>query len=196
MKKLNYIRKELIKRYGKERTKVIIGLAQKHYQECLLLCKDASTGEFMHLENTILPTTSSYKALLEIDNENAIKNTNAIIISLCENGGKLLNNILKLPGMKSVFMKVMPKMAIKMFGRECGFDYENFEANKNILQMDMTMCPYVKYAKRLGVEELTTIFCESDFATYGNLSGIAFERTETLGTGGSKCDFKFSRTDR
>lgn len=196
MKKLWFIRKELIKLYGKEKTKVIIVLAQKHYQECLLLCKDASAGEFMHLENTILPTTSFYKALLEIDNENAIKTTNAIIIGLCENGAKALNGILKLPGMKSIFMKVMPKMAMKMFGRECGFDYENFEANEKVLQMDMTMCPYVKYAKRLEVEELTTIFCESDFTTYGNLSGIAFERTETLGTGGNRCDFKFSRTDR
>ena len=196
MKKLRYIRRELIKLYGKEKANVVVVLAQKHYQECLLLCKDASTGEFMHLENTILPTTSFYKALLEVDNENALKNTNVIIIGLCEKVAKVLNSMLKLPGMKSVFMKVMPKMAMKMFGRECGFDYENFETNENMLQMDMTMCPYVKYAKRLKVEELTTIFCESDFATYGELSGIAFERTETLGTGGNKCDFKFSRTDR
>lgn len=196
MKKQGYIRKELIKLYGKEKANVIIELAQKYYQECLMLCKDASKGEFMHLENTILPTTSFYKALLEVDTENAFKNTNAIIINLCEKGAKVLSGILNFPGMKSVFMKVMSKMATKMFGRECGFDYENFEANKSILQMDMTICPYVKYAKRFKVEELTTIFCESDFATYGNLSGIAFERTETLGTGGNKCDFKFLRTDK
>ncbi len=193
MKKLSYIRKELTKLYGKEKANVIIESAQRHYQECLLLCKDASEGEFMHLENTILPTTSFYKALLEVDSENAFKNTNAIIMGLCKKGAKVLNSILKLPGMKSVFMKVLPKMAMKMFGRECGFDYENFETNENILQMDMTMCPYVKYAKRFKVEEITVIFCESDFATYGNLSGISFERTETLGTGGSKCDFRFFR---
>ena len=196
MKKLGYIRKELIKLYGKEKTNVIIELAQKHYKECLSLCKDASKGEFMHLENTILPTTAFYKALLEVDTENALKNTNAIIIGLCEKGAKVLNSMLKLPSMKSIFMKIIPKMATKMFGRECGFDYENFESNNNILQMDMTMCPYVKYAKRFKVEELTTIFCESDFATYGNLTGIAFKRTQTLGTGGNKCDFKFIRTDK
>lgn len=196
MKNLGYIRKELIKLYGKEKTNVIIELAQKHYQECLLLCKDASKGEFMHLENTILPTTSFYKSLLEVDNKNALKNTNAILIGLCEKGGKALNSIIKFPGMKSLFMKILSKMATKMFGRECGFDYENFKTNKKCLQMDMTMCPYVKYAKRFKVEELAPIFCESDFATYGNLSGISFERTETLGTGGSKCDFKFLRIDK
>ncbi|MBP3542687.1 MAG: L-2-amino-thiazoline-4-carboxylic acid hydrolase [Lachnospiraceae bacterium] len=196
MKKLRYIRKQLIKLYGKEKTDIILKLAQKHYEECLVLCKDASKGEFMHLENTILPTTAFYKALLEGDNENALKNTNAIIISLCEKGRNVLNVVLKFPGMQSAFMRLMPKMATKMFGKECGFDYRNFEANKSILQMDMTMCPYVKYAKRFQVDELTAVFCESDFAAYGNLSNISFRRTETLGTGGSKCDFKFVRTNK
>ena len=196
MKKLGFIRKQLIKLYGKEKTTTIIKSAQKHYQECLVLCEDASKGEYLHLENTILPTTAVYKALLEFDGDNALKNTNDIIICLCEKSGNILNNVLKWPGMTQVFMKLMPKMATNMFGKECGLDYTNYVANKKMLQMDMTMCPYVKYAKRFNVEELTTVFCESDFATYGNLSKISFRRTETLGTGGSKCDFKFIRKER
>lgn len=196
MKKLGFIKKELRKIYGKDKTTKIIELAEKHYKECMALCENASKGEFMHLENTILPTTSFYKALLEVDNENAWKNTNDIIINLCKKGNKILNNMLKLPGMKSVFMKVLPKMAIKMFGKECGFDYENMEVSKKHLQMDMTICPYTKYAEILKVPELKSIFCESDFATYGNLSGITFERTETIGLGGNKCDFRFFRTDK
>ena len=170
-------------------------MAQKHYQECTVLCKDASKGERTHLEDTILPTTAVYKALLEVDNENALKYTNDIIINLCEMGGSILNNILKVLGMPSVFMKVLPKMAVKLFGRECGFDYINFEANSDRMQMDMTMCPYVKYAKRFQVDELMPVFCNSDFATYGSLEKITFRRTETLGTGGSKCDFKFVRNE-
>ena len=59
-------------------------------------------------------------------------------------------------------MKILPKMALKIFGKECGFDYKNFQSDKTNFQMDMTMCPYVKYAKILKVEELTRIFCESD----------------------------------
>ena len=195
MNKLGFIKKQLVKIYGKEKTDVIVDLAQKHYQECLELCKDASKGEWTHLEDTILPTTAVYKALLEVDNENALTNTNDIIINLCETGGSILNNILKVPGMPSVFMKMLPKMAVKLFGRECGFDYINFEANKDRMQMDMTMCPYVKYAKRLRAEELMPVFCNSDFATYGNLEKIKFRRTETLGTGGSKCDFSFVRNE-
>ncbi len=196
MNKLGFIRRRLIKIYGKEKTVIIVELAQKHYQECLALCKDASKGERTHLEDTILPTTVVYKALLEVDSENALKNTNDIIINLCEMGGSILDNMLKIPGMTAVFMKLLPKMALKLFGRECGFDYINFEASSDMMQMDMTMCPYVKYAKRFQVDELMPVFCNSDFATYGNLSKISFRRIETLGTGGSKCDFKFVRTDK
>lgn len=191
MNKLGFIKKQLVKLYGKEKTDVIVDLAQKHYQECTVLCKDASKGERTHLEDTILPTTAVYKALLEVDEENALKNTHDIIINLCEMGGSILNKILKVPGMPSVFMKVLPKMAVKLFGRECGFDYIYFEANSDRMQMDMTMCPYVKYAKRFQVEELMPVFCNSDFATYGNLEKITFRRTKTLGTGGDCCDFKF-----
>lgn len=196
MKNLGYIKKELIKLYGKETAGVIIELGKKHYEECLLLCQGVSKGEWMHLENTILPTTSFYKALLEVDNENALRNTTAMLIGLCEKGGRALNLILKFPGMKSVFIKILSKMTTKIFGRECGFDYENFETDKKHLQVDMTMCPYLKYANTFKVPELAPLFCESDFATYGNLSGFSFERTETLETGGRKCDFKFLRTDR
>lgn len=195
MKKLGYIKRELIKLYGKEKTNIIVELANKHYQECMTLCKDASKGELMHLENTIFPATSFYKALSKIDNENALKYTKAIIIGLCKKGETVLNGILRIPGGKSLFMKVLSKMAVKMFGKECGFDYKNFKISKKCIQMDMTACPYLKYANKFNVPELIPVFCESDFATYGNLSGIAFRRTETLGTGGNKCDFKFSITD-
>ena len=195
MNKLGFIKKQLVKLYGKDTTDVIVELAQKHYQECKALCKDASKGEWTHLEDTILPTTAVYKALLEVDKENALSNTNDIIINLCEKAGNILNTMLKVPGMTTFFMKVLPKMAVKLFGRECGFDYINFEADSDRMQMDMTMCPYVKYAKRFQVEELMLVFCNSDFATYGSLDKITFRRTETLGTGGSKCDFKFVRNE-
>lgn len=196
MKKVRYIRKELTRLYGKENTNRIVELAQRHYQECLSLCKDASKGELMHLENTILPVTSFYKALLEVDQENALANTRSILIKLCESGGVVLNNILKFPGMKSFFMRILPKMATKMFGRECGFDYENLRVSKTHIQIDMIDCPYLKYANLFHVTELMPVFCESDFATYGNLSGITFERNETLGSGGSKCDFSFFRNEQ
>ncbi len=191
-----YIRRELKKLYGKEKTKQIVSLAEVHYDGCVQICTDATPGEWTHLQNTILPTVSFYKALLETDPENALTCVQDILLGLCQKGGAAMGKLLRLPCMRSVFMWLLPKMADKMFGESCGFGTANREVTKRMLKMDMTACPYCKYAELLRCRELMPLFCESDFATYGNLPGIQFERTETLGTGGKRCDFKFYHTDR
>lgn len=192
-RKFGFIRKELTKLYGKETTKQITARAEKHYTDCELLCLNASKGERQHLDGTILPTVALYKALQEIDSENALDIAHKVMMNLCEMAGAVAGKLMKFPGMKPAFMWLLPKMAVNMFGENCGFRYENYEVGKRILKMDMTSCPYCRYAKLLEVPELTYVFCDSDFATYGNLPGIRFERTQTLGTGGSCCDFRFTR---
>ena len=192
-RKFGFIRKGLVKRYGEEETVKIVGLAEGHYDRCEALCQGASEGEWAHLSGTILPTVAVYKALLEVDADHALQYAHDIMMELCEKGGAMVGKLLKAPGMKSVFMWLLPKMAVKLFGPSCGFAYENYEATKRKLKMDMTACPYCRYAQKLGCPELMPIFCDSDLATYGNLPGIKFERTQTLGTGGTKCDFRFVR---
>lgn len=188
-----FIHRELMKLYNENTASHVIKSAGKHYADCVLLCADAPKGEWTHLNNTILPTVSIYKALLQIDPDNALTSAHTVMMNVCEIGGAFVRGMLKLPGMKSVFMWFLPKMANKMFGPSCGFQFENYEASRSSLQMDMTACPYCRYAKLFGCPELIFVFCDSDFATYGNLPGIQFRRTQTLGTGGKCCDFKFVR---
>lgn len=191
--KLPLIRRELRKLYCEDTTKRILTLAQQHYAQCQLLCENAPKGEQMHLRNTILPTVSIYNALLEMDPGNALTAANTVMTNLCKMGGAFLGSLLKLPGMPSVFFRFLPKMADRMFGTACGFQYENRVVGGDILQMDMTACPYCRYARLFGCPELIPVFCDSDFATYGNLPGIRFQRTQTLGTGADRCDFRFCR---
>lgn len=191
--KYRFIHKELVKLYGEDTTSRIFALAEKYYADCELLCWNASKGERQHLDGTILPTVSIYKALQEIDPDNALTSAHTVMMNVCEVGGTFMRGMLKLPGLKSAFMWLLPKMAVNMFGENCGFQYENYEASKTLLKMDMTACPYCRYARLFGTPELTPVFCDSDFATYGNLPGIKFERTQTLGTGESRCDFQFVR---
>ena len=188
-----FIRCALAKKYDKVALVCILDKAEAHYNALAARCDSATPGEWTHLEGTILPTAAVYKALLDVDADNALAVTREAIISLCRTGNKMLRTLLHIPGMKWLFMLLLPKMALSMFGRECGFDYTGHQADKTRLAMDMTACPYCKYAALLGVEALMPTFCGSDFATYGNLPGIRFERTTTLGTGGSKCDFRFTR---
>lgn len=80
------------------------------------------------------------------------------------------------------------------FGEKAGFSYRFISDTSRDLEFDMLKCPYTDYCKKYGCEELTHIFCKNDEYAYGNLPGINFIRTETIGTGGSCCDFKFKRS--
>lgn len=192
-RKFSFIRKELLKLYGDDTMKRIIYLAENYYDNCEALCKNATQGEWQHLNGTILPTVAIYKALQEIDPDHALSHAHTIMMRMCKMGGNAIGMVLKFPGMKRVFMWLLPRMATRIFGPSCGFQYTNYEVSKTFLKMDMTDCPYCRYAKLLGCPELMRVFCDSDFATYGDLPGIRFDRTQTLGTGGNCCDFKFTK---
>ena len=44
--------------------------------------------------------------------------------------------------------------------------------------------------KEQGCPELNILFCENDIHAYGNLPGLKFTRTKTIGAGDELCDFK------
>jgi hypothetical protein len=192
-RKFPFIRKELVRLYGAQTAREITQRAQIHYDDGERLCQGASQGEWEHISGTILPTVAVYKALREIDPDRALEQAHGIMMRLCTQVGAVVAGLLRLPGMRDFFMWLLPKMAVRMFGPSCGFQFENFQAGKGILKMDMTDCPYCRYADKLGCPELMGVFCDSDFATYGNLPGIRFQRSQTLGSGGSRCDFRFVR---
>lgn len=74
-----------------------------------------------------------------------------------------------------------------------GFANAVYKATSKEYRMDITACPYAKYCEGEDCSELTHIFCDNDVYAYGYLDGIRFTRTETLGTGGNKCDFRLAR---
>lgn len=90
--------------------------------------------------------------------------------------------------MKSLFVKAWDPMTRKMFGSKSGFQNVFYPKKKGEFRMDIVACPYVKYFTALGCPELTKIFCANDDRCYGNLPGLEFGRTGTLGTGASRCD--------
>ena len=60
--------------------------------------------------------------------------------------------------------------------------------------LDIVACPYVRYFTELGCPELAKIYCANDDRVYGNLPGLEFKRTGTLGTGADRCDFYLRKT--
>lgn len=97
--------------------------------------------------------------------------------------------------MKSLFVKAWDPMTRKMFGSKSGFQNVFYPKKKGEFRMDIVACPYVKYFTALGCPELTKIFCANDDRCYGNLPGLEFRRTGTLGTGASRCDFYMKKDE-
>ncbi len=59
------------------------------------------------------------------------------------------------------------------------------------LKYDITGCFYLNVLALYGVPELTAHFCAGDDLLYAKLETVAWERTETLGKGGPRCNFVF-----
>ena len=106
-----------------------------------------------------------------------------------ENAGAKLNRLLYFPGLASLFLPVMRTLSRNAFGEKGGFKNQFGCVNKEETHFDILECPYCRYLAELGCPELNPGFCKSDEYIYGNLDAIIFERTQTLGTGGEKCDF-------
>ena len=87
------------------------------------------------------------------------------------------------------FIKIWNPLTRKIFGPNSGFKNVFYPKKKGEYRMDIVACPYNQYFTELGCPELTRIFCTNDNRCYGNLPGIEFKRSGTLGTGADRCDF-------
>ena len=71
-----------------------------------------------------------------------------------------------------------------------GFVYELPESHDNEARINIVRCPYFEICKRYGCPEITSAYCDSDAAGYGNLHpNLIWGRTKTIGHGGDCCDF-------
>ena len=147
-------------------------------------------GVHTHTDTRIFPMAAVYLTLKDyIGQEKAYKIIEDAAISGCAGTADKLKKLLKLPGMKKVFIKAWDPMVRKLFGPDNGFSNVFYPKKAGEYRMDVTSCPYCRYLTELGCPELTKIFCANDDRIYGVLPGITFERTGTLGRGADRCDF-------
>ena len=116
-------------------------------------------------------------------------------VKLCAEVAPKLTKLMKLPGMRGLFVKLWDPMTRKMFGPENGFRNVFYPRKKGEYRMDVISCPYFRYFTELGCPEITKIFCENDDRIYGCLPGLKFQRTGTLGKGAERCDFRMKKEE-
>lgn len=190
MKKKASAREEIYRRLPKDQGDAVWREASERLASLLERYSSLPKGVRFHLENKILPAAAIYLTLKEkTGQQEAYRIMEESTYRTAENIGKKLAKLMRMPGMRSLFMKAWDPLTRKMFGEKSGFRNVFYPKTKNEYRMDVVSCPYFHYFSELGCPELTAISCGSDDRVYGNLPGIRFERTTTLGRGGERCDF-------
>ena len=190
LKKKTYLRREIEKRLPKEQADALWQQAEEKLAFLLAQHTDLPRGVRRHTDIRIFPSAALYLAAKEsLGEQAAFAVLEEAATELTNRLGKKLAALMRLPGMPSLFIRIWDPLVRKVFGPDNGFRNTFYPKEKGLYRMDVLACPYCRYFTELGCPELTRIFCENDERTYGNLPGLVFERTGTLGKGAEKCDF-------
>ena len=194
MKKKAAMRAELEKHLPKDEAGALWRKATERLSAILTRYADLPKAMRFHTEERIFPSAAIYLTAKErLGEKTAFSIVENAAIELTNRLGKKLARLMRLPGMRSLFVRVWDPLLRKVFGPDNGFRNAFYPKQKGEYRMDVLACPYCRYFTELGCPELTKIYCENDERTYGNLPGIVFERTGTLGKGADRCDFRIRK---
>ncbi len=194
MKKKGHLKAEMDKALPKAQSDALWQEATVRLDGFLTRYGSLPRGVHMHTDSRILPFAAVYLTAKDlIGQEKAYRILEDAAVQICKPIEKKLQKLMKLPGMRSLFIKAWDPMTKKIFGPGNGFQNVFYPKKKGEYRMDVTACPYCRYFTELGCPELTKIFCENDERIYGRLPGLVFERTGTLGKGAERCDFSMRK---
>ena len=197
LKKKDFLKNTIRQNVSEEQTEQIWNAAEVKLNEVLKRYNYLPKGVRAHTEEFIFPSAAVYLVMKErLGREEAYRIFEEACIVRSENMGNKLAGLMKTPGMTDVFLKVWEPLTKKKFGKSSGFENVYYPKEKDVYRMDITACPYCRYLNELGCGELTKVFCDNDERCYGNLPGIIFKRTGTLGKGNERCDFSVRRVPK
>jgi L-2-amino-thiazoline-4-carboxylic acid hydrolase len=152
-----------------------------------------------HLNYQILPGLALYQIL----RDNAIKQGHAPSTALKETGAILermdvfarwLPLLRNQPFAFAIFRRI-GKLSLALFPAK-GWDIQMVEDSPERFAFTIRRCFYLDVLTAYGAPELTEHFCRLDDVAYAALPpSIKWERTTTLGRGGSFCDFCWRAAD-
>lgn len=189
MKKKGFLKAKLDKAISKDQSNLMWRASTEKLQAILNQYGELPAGVRSHTDS-IFPAAAVYLTVKErFGSEIAYKVIEEAAVNICAAVQPKLEKFVRVPGMASLFVKLWDPMTKKKFGAACGFQNVFYPKKKGEYKMDIIACPYFRFFTELGCPELTKIYCENDERIYGNLPGLKFERTGTLGKGAARCDF-------
>lgn len=139
--------------------------------------------------SSILPRIALYKTFLQysIEKEKAIELTRERAEYLGNKANKVLKTCFAFPCFSTIFRNVFRK---SMNGTEI-WTSQFLKDNKKELDINIYKCLWKDTCDYFGCPELCELFCSGDWIVFGNIRRLTLNRTQTLGTGGNVCDFRF-----
>lgn len=146
-----------------------------------------------HLETNILPGLALYQVSRE--EEGSEEAALAGVDRLFEAWSRLSSEhkMLKLAeGLPNPFslLRIGNRLVMKQFPPQ-GWTIEWLEDSSRCVAYNIYGCFYLNVLTHYGAPELTAHFCRLDDLLFGDVRGISWERTKTLGRGDDCCDFRF-----
>jgi len=147
----------------------------------------------MHLETSILPGLALYQILRQEEGteEEALAELDWLFAAWAQQAPKrkLLKLMERLPDPFAI-LRIGNRLAMRDFPPE-GWTFEWLEDSSRCVAYNIYECFYLNVLTAYGAPELTAHFCRLDDLLFGDLQGISWERTKTLGRGDDCCDFRF-----
>ena len=177
---------------GKVKAAQIARSAQKRYEA--LRAENSSDSKELrsHSYKRIYPGIAVYEAMRAegISQEKAVWYIREYFQRLAAKRVPFFQRAIKTFGLARKFPYLFVAGVKKSCQPNAGFVYELPESHGNEARINIVRCPYFEICKRYGCPEITSAYCDSDDAGYGNLHpSLIWGRTKTIGHGGDCCDF-------
>lgn len=185
-----FLQKILKDHFGEERSKVLWEKIEKEYEHLVPLANGETKGRKKNLVNGIYPFAAVYGVLLKegMSREEAMKHMFAIMkVHTLKDSRKNYEKMGKLPFFFALFRKMF---SIGLKGDSWTVEWVANDPEKFIY--NIKTCLWHEACTKLGYPELCRIFCRNDELNFTDVSKhLYFERSSTLGDGGTCCDFHF-----
>ena len=177
---------------GEVKAAQIARSAQNRYEA--LCAENASDSKELrsHSYKRIYPGIAVYEAMRSegISQEKAAWYIREYFQRLAAKRVPFFQRAIKTFGLARKFPHLFVAGVKKSCQSNAGFVYELPESHYNEARINIVRCPYFEICKRYGCPEITSAYCDSDDAGYGNLHpNLIWGRTKTIGHGGDCCDF-------
>ncbi len=187
IKQQKQIRAFLEEEFESGKSSALFDTQEKTLRTLIENTKGKSKNQMKTLTQTILPRIALYQALQKtgFSQEDVFRHMRKYMMDKV--AAKKHSSTAKMelvPGFYAIYSKVFLKIM-----RTTDLQESTQKAGKNYFDITITKCLWHTACVENGCAELCSLFCDVDDVTYGGLKKISFSRTQTLGYGGSCCDF-------